>query len=181
MKIWRFYKLPEDKNAKQSYDLYAITNRKEFAKAFMETRDMNKFYLRCTKEDRETYTEYANKNLDHILDYRALVTKDKLKNGFYGKKSITVLCTNFEYQIATNEDSVPGCFLDEMYWTYEAPKPTIFNEKIIEALNTLEYNRTFKIYNSVKLSPEEDDYSAPDYWIDEFMVFITTFKDIFKI
>ena len=92
MKIWRFYKLPEDKNAKQSYDLYAITNRKEFAKAFMETRDMNKFYMRCTKEDRETYTEYANKNLDNIKVYSSFLNEvnSKIKD-----VCRLYLCTSF--------------------------------------------------------------------------------------
>lgn len=178
MKIWRFYILPENNNIKKSYDLYALTNDKEKAKMFMKTRNMDKFLVKCTKEDSETYANFANENYDHILDFHDMSTKQELGNGFYGRKKVTVLCTNYEYMCSTDEYQVDGCFANEGYWRASVPSK-IFNNKIRESLKTIQYTDTRKIYLGEVDEDDDDDFSAPEYYIDELATFTSTFKHTF--
>ena len=99
MKVWRFYKKPESKdNVKQSYDLYALTNNKEYAEYFLNTRDINKFFVRCTKEDRETYVKMANDNRDCVLDEFELITRNVNANGIIIHTKLRMSMTFYEYQ-----------------------------------------------------------------------------------
>lgn len=62
MKIYRFYIIPEEDNNRRDYELYAVTNHKEYAEEFEATRNMKKFIKRVTSEDKETYIQFANEN-----------------------------------------------------------------------------------------------------------------------
>lgn len=162
MKIWRFYIKPEENTNKKSYDLYALTNNKEIAKIFMETRNMKRFLVKCTKEESDVYAVLANDSQDNILGFHDLVTKEELKNGFYRRTNITVVCTEYEYLTATNEYQVDATFSNEGYWI-DSPSPKLFNEKIQEALTNILYTDIRKIYTN---DPTLDSYASPDFWID---------------
>lgn len=182
MKIWRFYKKPEDKNdVKKRYDLYAITNNKDYALHFMNTRNMDMFYTRCTKEDRETYSKVANDNRDCVLDEYGLITNETNSNGLISHTKIPMIMTFYEYQ-CSNGDEFQCEILTEEWWDYrKIPNYSNYKKKIKNALRTLEYISNYKIFSlPFYLENEDDDYNAPDIMVDELGAFISTFKSTFK-
>lgn len=185
MKIWRFYKKPSDKNdIKKRYDLYAITNKKEYALYFMKTRNMDMFYTRCTKEDIETYKKIANDNRDCVLDEFSLVTRDVNNNGLIISTRISMIITYYEYQCINGDEYQCDITGDSTWWN-DIPDYSSYKKKIIKALRVLEYVSNYKLYayqyqNNLFLEKRDDDYSAPNIWIDELGALISTFKITFK-
>lgn len=179
MKVWRFYIKPKKDSVDKAYTLYALTNNKEKAKIFMETRNMDRFYTRCTKEDKDVYTVLANENRDCVLDFHSFTTKTKMKNGFYGKENVSILSTEYEHISSTDEYNTGCSFNNEYFWN-TAPNPKIFSKQIKNALSKLQYNQSFYIFNNDPII-DAPDYASPDFWIDEYGVFIQTFKDTFKL
>ena len=182
MKVWRFYLKPDAEIGRKKYDLYALTNHKKFAKKFMKERDMDKFIVRCSKEEREEYVKFANSNLSYLLDMRPYITRTLDDENRYRTKTVDVLSTDYEFQTC-DSDSILIDILGEGDW-YSAPSYVIFKKKIIESLRTLEYISNYKLYASdytnAVIDPDDDDYSAPNIWIDELGVFLRTFGDTFK-
>lgn len=185
MKVWRFYKKPESKDtANQSYDLYALTNNKEYAKYFLNTRDMNKFFVRCTKEDRETYVKIANDNRDCVLDEFELVTRNVNVNGIINHTRLLMCITFYEYQ-CINGDEFQCEITGYREWWDGVPNYKNYKKKIKNALRVLEYVSNYKFYampfDTSGLEEQDDDYSAPNIWIDELGAFISTFKSTLKV
>ena len=55
MKVYRFYKRPEYDSLYHEYRLYALTNKKEYAKMFRETRNMNIFAEKSSKVSKDEW------------------------------------------------------------------------------------------------------------------------------
>lgn len=182
MKIWRFYKKPDDgDDVRKRYDLYAITNHPDYAAYFMNTRDMDKFYTRCTKEDKETYAKVANENRNCVLDEYELITRDTTPAGLVTHSKIPMIMTFFEYQ-CVNGDEFQCDVMNEEWWVATVfPHYSYYRKKLKNALRVLEYISNYKIFNlSFDMDENDDDYSAPDLWVDEFGAFISIFKHTFK-
>lgn len=182
MRIWRFYKKPDNQDdVRKRYDLYAITNNKDYATHFMSTRNMNNFYTRCTKEDRETYTKVANDNRNCVLDEFELITRDTDGNGIVTHTKIPMIMTFFEYQ-CINGDEFSCPVMSEEWWVATVfPHYSNYKKKVIKALRTLEYVSNYKIFNlAFDMEESDDDYSAPDLWVDELGAFINIFNATFK-
>lgn len=184
MKVWRYYFKPDENDSNKRYDLYAITNDKSLAKQFEKERNMDKFIKRCTNEDRETYADVANDNRASVLNVRSFVTRTVLPNGTIQHTDADILCTDYEYQTIKDGAETASYVTTEDYWWHASKHSYMaFKNKIINALRLLEYVAHYKLYNlsfDVAIDPDDDDYSAPDLWIDEVGVFISTFKDTFK-
>lgn len=182
MKVWRFYIIPEKDNEKRRYDLYAITNNKEFAKKFKKERDMNKFVVRSTNETKESYAEFANNNLSYVLDYRTFITKTITENKKYTTTDVKILSTFYEQQCCDSNIQVMEA-LDTSEWRDAIPYK-VYKKKIEEALRVLEYVAHYKVYtlefSGRYVDPNDDDYSAPDIWYDELGLFIKLFRHTFK-
>ena len=185
MKIWRFYLKPTDNdNEKKQYDLYEIKNNKEFANIFMQTRNMDRFYTRCTKEDKETYSRIANDNRDCVLEEFDIVTRHENNVGLVCHKIIHMIMTNYEYQCINADEYMCEITSDESWWS-NVPDYRIYKKKLKNALRTLEYVSFYKLYVSqytshLTLEEIDDDYAAFNIWIDELGAFVDVFGSTFK-
>lgn len=202
MKIWRFYKKPKKDSSRRDYELYAITNKKKFAKEFMSTRNMDLFIMKKSEEEKDDWISFANDNLGAVLDYHDLQTCGDNDDDIETKK-IKILMTYFEWQNC-DSDQIDLIELQPEYWL-DMPLYPIFNDKIIDALRNLEYVAAQRFYYGFYGAPnnltellhyindntetnmfEEDleeldedcDYAAPDIEVDELSLFIQTFKEL---
>ena len=178
MKVWRYYKKPEKDSSDKQYDLYAITNKKEHAKKFEKERNMDKFIKRCTDEDRSTFVDLVNDNRALFLSMNKFTTGTVLPNGNIKAIDVELLTTDFEMHTVKDEYESSSIITREEYWLSSFDY-RIYKNKLIEALRLLEYISHYKLYLNVNIpiDPDDDDYSAPDIWIDEVGVFIRIFKD----
>ena len=182
MKIWRFYKVPEKDIKNKSYDLYAITNNKDKAKRFQAERNMKRFIKRVSNEDDDMYAKLANDNLDCVLDDFMMETRDIYPNGLIGHKSVSVLCTNYEVQVAKEEGETASEITLEEFWSHVL-NYNAYKKKIRDALRVLEYVKYYKLYTlpfDTYIDPADDDYAAPSISIDEVVALIRVFGDTFK-
>jgi hypothetical protein len=114
------------------------------------------------------------------LDEYSVTTRTERKNGTIGIKDVIIVCT--QYEITTVKDASEECAYsaDESYWS-SAPPYLIYKKKLQAALRRLEYQTCYKFYcsNMAHIDTDNDDYSAPDLWIDELGAFIKLFKHTF--
>lgn len=182
MKVWRFYLKPDEKIGKRKYDLYATTGNKKHAKKFMKERNMDKFIVRCSDEDREDFIKFVNDNRSILLDYHTYDTRTLDEKNKYRAIEVEILSTDYESQCC-DSDVVMTDILSDGDWEI-APPYNIFKNKIIDSLRTLEYVNSYKIYrmnyNDTVIDPDDDDYEAPNLWVDEFGIFLRTFGYTFK-
>ena len=182
MKVWKFYLIPEKDNQNKRYDLYAITNNKKYAKRFKEERNMDMFIERCTDEDKSDYIKFINDNRHCALIIKELMTRDVYKNGYIGTKKVEVLLTIYEHENCDTENIVIDTMEDGM-WNSAIPY-RVYKKKLLNSLRLLDYVSNYKLYsldfNNMVIDPEDDDYSAPDIYIDELGLFIRYFGRTFK-
>lgn len=177
MKVWRFYYAQKrEDNGEMDYQLYAITNKKEYAKEFKKTRNMNKFIVNDSKLDFDDWKEFANQNRGAVLDIMAFNTKCEMKNGFYGLKPVMVLCTLDEYQTCSEED-VQICIFEEEFFR-DIPNYKIFDKRLLHALETIQYTYTYDMFTSWGHPVDDgEEPTAPELRIDEFSVFVNTYGE----
>lgn len=177
MKVWRFYYAQKrEDNDRMDYQLYAVTNKKEYAKEFKQTRNMDKFVINESKLDFDEWKEFANDNRGSVLDIMTFMTRRELPNGFYGTKPISVLCTLDEYQNCSEEDVQIEIYQEEFF--RDIPHYSIFKKKTIEALKTLQYTYTYDLFKqSGHPLDDGEELTAPELKIDEFSVFVNTYRD----
>lgn len=211
MKVYRFYIIKEnERNDKNSYELYAVTKNKKLAKRFKSERDMNQFFTRDTHMDEDEYAEYINTRLGNVLGIYKLDTNGVDASGNICTKQVEVLATDYEHDVSTNTD-VLGTFLTDEFFK-GVPKVTVFNEAIQDALLTLEFKCMLKLYKQMYVGgfgdpplyfdernlfqfPEERepvtfdtefdyedlyDYDTPDILSDQLGIFVANFYRTFK-
>ena len=180
MRVWRFYFKQERADNKNKYDLYAVTNNKKYAKKFMSERNMNLFIVKSSKVTKEEFLKFANDNRGALLDYYELVTKSIDNNHKYTHTKVKVLATEYEWQ-SCDSDTVLNDILIDNDWS-GAISYKVYKDKIIKSLRVLEYVSSYKLYNytSTLIDPVDDDYSAPDMWVDELGTFLRIFGSTFK-
>lgn len=200
MTIWRFYIKPSKLSSNREYELYAITNKKKLAKAFMNTRRMDLFVIKKSEEDKDAWIEFANENRGAVLDFYKLQTS-VIEDDNYVLKNTKVPITFFEYQ-NVDSDQIESEAMTPEFWD-QMPPYIIFNEKILDALRNLEYvesqrfflgfygnpinfNRLISYINDnsdkqhdeddFQVLDEDDDYACPDIVIDELSQFINIYR-----
>lgn len=179
MKVWRFYYIKKrEDNGQNDYQLYAITNKKEYAKEFMKTRNMKKFIHNCSHLEKEEWSEFANDNRGAVLDIYSYETKRELPNGFYGTEPVSVLSTFTECQNCSEEESYDLGIFDEEFF-YQIPHYRIFKKSVRDTLKLLQYTAVFDLFAGIE-NPKEinpDNLPVPDFKIDEFNLFVKMYKE----
>lgn len=180
MNIWRFYlKKKYDKSYKPSTHLYAFTNKKKYADIFKETRDMKKFIVKKSEIDEDEFIDYVNsENQGRLLSKRSIETRDGDKNK---KVEMELLLTDIEYQ--TIKDGCNQSVISEpTWWLQNIGNYRIFNKKVIHALKKLDFFFFYKMFmDDPELDTKIDDYSAPDFYTDEFLLLLSEFGHTFNL
>lgn len=180
MKVWKYYLVPNKDSAKREYELYAFTNKKEYANKFEEDRDMKKFVKADVIDiDKEDYLDFANSNKDQLLDYYKYETKFVDENNTFDIGVVTVLSTYSEYAGCSREAVEDMLFDVSLFETI--PDYRMFTKDIKKSLRTLEFISMYKIMkNNPIMDDVDDDFAAPDVVPDEFKIFISLYQYLFK-
>ena len=194
MQCYRFYKIPDKKrkgeleqyneyNLEDVYPLYAITNDKSLAEKFMSQRNMDRFLLFKTKMKRKDYAIYANRRRNTVLKEASLITA--INKGTKKEKMINVkvVMTADEEIMITDDPFIPCIANDESFWSYIGSiicNTSIFKKKYKKALEYIFWKDHYKLYvqyfiQNLDIDDEADDYSVPNYYIDELGLFVDTF------
>ena len=202
MRCYRFYRIPTEEerdyiekhndkvHVEDKYVLYAITNDKNIAKEFRNTRNMKRLYECSSKVSKEEYRIFANRNRSTVLDYYELIT---VVNKYEKKQKtvkVNVLMTMSEYQFVIDSVEDTGIIFGEADFCapyMRVANPAFFNTKILRMMDYLAYKQLYYMYRSGQYIDEIDydggddpDYDLPIMTIDEVEVFITQFSDLLK-
>jgi hypothetical protein len=189
MQLWRFFKkpsidaddVPTVLTITDRYPLYAITCDKKLAKRFQRERNSDKFIIKKTKVDKAEYAEYAMRNRSCVLCIQKLTTVKNKNTKDQEILDVEVLLTTAEYQICKEPMILIG---DDSWWTntaYEVPNPYIFNTEVTKALRYFDYIMLYKLFvESAEMMEQDDDYSVPQWYIDELAYFVDIYQDTFR-
>ena len=184
MKIYEFFKIPEDesevsrnKPLEERYQLYAITNKKELAERFQKDRNMKKFLLHVHKNvTKEEYIDFCNENRSCVLEIHPLITCMSNVRVRSNMEEREVLMTYFEWQCCQDCNSILD---NEAFWHY-MPFPYIFSKEVQETLEFFNYKTYYRLIMYLYLDDvyrdiihedsDNDDYSAPDMMMDEVAI-----------
>lgn len=182
MKIWRFYKTPEntkihvdEKDMKQMYPLYAVTQSRKMAKKFKEQRNMNKFIEKCSNVDDEISDQFimANRSKMILEDYFETVIEDERGNA--DPVFIKVVHTENEQEYLTElTDSSQILNMVSHYIPTE-----IFTDSIREDLVRLKYHE-FVNYRNEGIANSPDGVFMTSFQFDMFRTFMLIYGDTFK-
>lgn len=155
------------------YSLYAFTPDFRIASLFMEMRDMDVFYKKILKLEKDEYNEFFEEYQDYLLEYHVFSTKI-IENDNYVADSINLLCTKFEsdnilfysknhiYDILNNDWNIQG-------------EPGIcdikFNDKILGVLNEYFY------YEDILSSCKDVSDENSGIQLDHLQLFIRLFSN----
>ena len=192
MQVWEFFKKPDDggninEHLECKYMLYAITNKKAYAKRFMTDRDMNKFIIQRHKNiTKEEYIELANLERQSVLEVHEIMTVPKNKHTDSSIERREVLVTYWEWQII--EEPVL-LFDDENFWK-NMPFPLIFKDKYVKILKDFQYISFYKIFLGYIIPKHamqmferygiDDDYDSVDIEYDQLSVLMDGIYDTLK-
>lgn len=179
MKLWKYYLIPEKDVEKRTYRLYAFTNKKEFAERFEEERSEKHFiYAKPVEIEKDEWVKFAKENRDKLLDYHGFETKGEI-DGRYVISTVKILCTDSEFS-QSNSESVEEEICDVVTIT-NMPSYKIFNKKIIKALRLIQFTKYYKLMSAnAYLMENDDDYSAPEFSVDELACYIKLFHYLYK-
>lgn len=146
---------------------------------------MNKFIIRKSKVTKEEYSEYAMRNRSQLLTLIKLQTFIDKYSENERQEMIEVLLTQSEYQFSVE---LFNSIADENWWINNRYCcPLIFKRSIIDALKRIDFVLSYKIFSTDNDLAERvasycdiDDYSGPDWEIDQLAYFISLFGDSFK-
>ena len=186
MKIWKIYKVSEVDNKSM---LYGITGIKEFARSFVELRDMSKFKLVKDNMDKDDFSSFVQHDRRAYIDTYAFLTSQVSKNGFITTGSIEMPMPTTEYECVKDEyDMLFGEF-DYMDWN-NIFALDMFNKKVLNALIRLGYYVAFR-YNCryIDLADEEEIYEKIDCMetsfrlmpeFDEYKLYMILYGETYK-
>lgn len=187
MKFWRFYQKPKKKEleAKKSkgcsieemYPLYAYTNKKKVALAFIQERAMSKFLVGVSDDiELSEYIEFVNNNRGEEISFYEVPTAIHKFTNEQKIIDVQLALTFNEKQLLDNIE----CELsDQMYW-YGMPCPDIFTKKYQKLLDKLDYNIQYKLMTDYHpMDDDEADYSAPDIDYDTLACFLHEYGHLF--
>lgn len=188
MRLYKFWKKPESELLDAGYsELYAYTTNKKHAAKFRKERNMKLFYELSEEITKEDYTEITSVMAGKRLDEFSYLTYDSINKKFI---HVYVLSTFNEHEMVLDMVS-EGNIMSELHYV----NPFIFKKKYRKSLYKLHYIQGFKIKNPnfcislrelVERSeidddmPELDDYSVPQFDIDELILFCKVYGYLFK-
>lgn len=186
MKIWKFYKVSEVDNKPE---LYGITGIKEFAKSFLELRDMNKFKLVKGKMDRDDFGRFVKQNRSIYIDNYKFITSGHNKNGIIKATAIDIPIPTSEYETVIEEYDMLFNEFDYMDWN-NIFALDMFNKKVTNALLRLGYYTAFR-YNCRYIDSDDEEmvYDKIDQMetsfnimpeFDEYKVYMILYGESYK-
>ena len=171
-KVYRFYRKSDienmDNRLYKDFPVYAITDNKELANKFISTRNMNSFKVMKSKMTKEEYAKYANTTSTSELKEYSFVTRNN--NNEWEK--VKVVTTWYEREQV--RDMVTGQFIELIEIQHS---PEIFNRKIIDVLETLQYMQLHAIKKQYYEGEYED--SIPNLSYDELEMLLRYNSDTF--
>ena len=171
-KFWIFY-LVYDKAIwdVEPYGIYAYTNKKEYAKKFENTRNMNRFCMKELKLDREEinalYKNFTNNQLEIMKG------KTKLNDTKEIREFETVV--TMREQIACKHHAT--LYINEYACRYAWDTPYIFKSKYIRALNTIGYSY---YYNYIRGTEEMLVPIYKNIEPDMLSILLDLYKELFE-
>ena len=149
----------------------------------MSQRNMDRFLLFKSKMKRKDYAIYANRRRNTVLKEAPLITA--INKGTKKEKMINVkvVMTDDEEMMITDDPYIPCISNDDNFWNYIGSiicNTSIFKKKYKKALEYIFWKDHYKFYvhyfiQNLDIDDEDDDYSAPNYYIDELGLFVDTF------
>lgn len=182
MKLYLFYQIAS-KLGSMTPSLYAYTEKKQFKKEFIETRNMNFFYLKEKEVTKEEYMKFRDKFQNFRLSHYEFLTK--VKNSIRYKEKIQILSTENE-SLFIYTSAIDNIFvlLGEMINLKFA---SCLKKEYLNALNELGYFQIGKWYGGlpfdemtymdVRMDMEEGELN---FEIDEFQLFLYYYGDLMK-
>ena len=206
MKIYKFYLYMDDDERREmdikynktskftyfdfddsAFVLYAWTDKKKIRDDFIKMRSDN-FILKVDDIDDEFYHKFKVEYKEEYLDYRELRTYDYNKGKY---KEINTLMTNDEHLLFTeyidehiSQILQPVCESEYMYLKDE------FIDVLDLFLYTISHDRFYAVDEAVEdlvcynlgygLTPNGNHLSKIYDSIDQFRLFVHTFRDFFK-
>lgn len=199
MRCYRFYRIPTEEerdyiekhndkvHVEDKYVLYAITNDKNIAKEFRNTRNMKRLYECSSKVSKEEYRIFANRNRSTVLDYYELITVVNKYDKKQKTVKVNILMTMAEYQFVMDAVEDTDIIFGEADFCapyMRVANPAFFNRKILRMMDYLAYKQLYYMYRSGTYNDEIDydggddpDYDLPIMTIDEVEVFLTQFSE----
>ena len=148
-------------------NLYAYTDKKEYAKEFRMTHSKDAIIMKKMKLDRDGVRLLAKEFQNNIIRKETLTTKDENFNPI----TIKMCMTEKEYMVSEN-----GCYSHvEDLWKYVWDPILSLNDKYIKSLNCLGYS-----FLSKRLEDGNCTY-VPNIEADILGSFIYYFKHILTI
>lgn len=206
MQIWRFYldrrKIKfnkrldlDDKDMKEKYVLYAITNNKKYAKEFMRLRNMKIFRMITSDVTSEEWASYANAYTTKKMTKFYLLTRGDhedyvINDGESCHRDVSIVGPEEENMLMESyiED---GEYIEQLFegilkGNAKAMNPYLFTEEYIKILRDIGYVSMYKIMIGIDdpafhIREEDDDYSCSligdnrSYAVDELSVYIDMF------
>ena len=132
-------------------ELYAYTDNKSYAKSFERDRDMNKFIKRKKEITREDVNMLAREEQDKYLLSNKIDIYNKEKMTWFEAEFVM---TQME---RTTINNIAVQVMNEDLYKYCWNTPFIFNNKIIKALELLQYNT---LHRQLTYSTRSGEYPA---------------------
>lgn len=167
-KYWFYYLI--DKEDTDSYELYAYTDNKEYARMFELTRLKKRFKKRIMKISRRAVNYLAS---DHTGGYLR-------KTIFMTENPKDTKLTHIEFIVTESEDITTKSYASSMInikiWDHCWFDYRIFNDEMLELLKMLRYTYG---YNMISDSGEYDTSDIDDGILcpDEFGMFMHLYGD----
>ena len=154
------------------YSLYAFTPDVNIASLFMKMRDMDIFYYKVIKIDKDEYEEFCSEHEDYLLEYHLFITKG-ITDGKYSVNNEYVLCTKSESEsiIFYGESHLFNILDDDWYINKSYGIIELdFNKKLSKVLN-----KYFYYDDMINICKEitEEMYG----YIDQLALFIRLFSN----
>ena len=166
-KYWFFYiksEFIDDVVLPQIDDtLYAYTDNKDYAKKFMNTRDMSKFILKKSKISKGIVNYYADNIPDGYLVEESLPTKPK-------KQKVSIVITSLE---RTNLQNTINSVMLYKLWRTAIINPEVFVDRYRNILNNMGFDIGYEYMignsNRLELPPNLCLYPVKGDYLSAFI------------
>lgn len=174
-KYWFFYIKPDylDMVTTESSDslLYAYTDNEEYANLFMTQRDMNKFFIKKRKIEKDEVNYLAN---EFTREY--LIKKDiKTKSSGIGSKIIDYSLIITRTEDCLIQSNAHKIIMVDLWITCTSFNPYSLSSKYIKLLNEIGFIDRFNIMNNTKHARNNIDKMGDNIHPDYLSTFIRYF------
>lgn len=134
-KFYIFYLNTEDEvYGVQPSEIYAYTNKKKYAKEFINSRISSNFRMKIVKLDRDEMNTLYNEHMLKILEPVDMLTR---YSDSVDRKTVRIIVTRQEHMTCDNQASL---YLHEYLYRDVFTSPIIFKKKYIKALTKILYS-----------------------------------------